>query len=148
MLTTDIEDPVIRNAAHDASRCGICRRTIGAREPITRQLIRCRRTNNLRRPCWTFAAVCTNCSKIYYRKDLPKCYGCGRKLKIEGSRRKAPYCSEVCRVRYWSNHRAECRKARREKTCAVCGQSFEPSRADAIVCSAACRQKRYRQKET
>lgn len=38
------------------------------------------------------------------------------------------------------------RRARGELTCACCGKSFDPVRADAKFCSNACRQKSYRQR--
>ena len=38
------------------------------------------------------------------------------------------------------------RRARGELTCACCGKSFDPVRADARFCSNACRQKSYRQR--
>ena len=38
------------------------------------------------------------------------------------------------------------RRARGELTCACCGKTFDPVRADARFCSNACRQKSYRQR--
>lgn len=38
------------------------------------------------------------------------------------------------------------RQARGELTCACCGKTFDPVRADARFCSNACRQKSYRQR--
>jgi hypothetical protein len=57
-------------------------------------------------------------------------------------------CSPLC-AREQAN--ADARDRRRElragRTCAVCGEEFEPTRADARYCSSACRQDAYRKRK-
>jgi hypothetical protein len=52
-------------------------------------------------------------------------------------------CSNACRRK-----RANAlRKVEHEtRPCAVCGEHFEPKRADAVTCSNRCRQKAHRQR--
>jgi predicted nucleic acid-binding Zn ribbon protein len=78
------------------------------------------------------------------------CAGCGRDVYLGTTGRLGVVCSERCRTRVFNAHHSAKRKARRaqarEKTCEVCGEAFTASRRDAKTCSAACKQKVYREK--
>jgi hypothetical protein len=59
------------------------------------------------------------------------------------------FCSDRCRAL----DQAKAKKVAREqgrapRQCASCFDTFEPTRADAIYCCGACRQKEYRQRVT
>jgi hypothetical protein len=71
------------------------------------------------------------------------CERCGRVIvfvtytNYPGEYRRIAYCSEACR---------DARDADGQKTCEVCGAEFTATRRDAKTCSAACKQKAYRQR--
>jgi hypothetical protein len=57
------------------------------------------------------------------------------------------FCSEVCAYRYYNrirNERAAAARAGRE--CQECGREFDAVRSDQRYCSAACKQRAYRQR--
>ena len=77
------------------------------------------------------------------------CEGCGRPVVNQwGSpQRIRTVCSDRCA---WTVRNAPLKAARlaarQHKTCPVCGGVFDGTRADQVTCSAACRQKAYRQR--
>ena len=90
------------------------------------------------------------------RPDLPRsaavagraCSGCGRTVYSKGYPVSGRvYCSQRCQRAFWTG-RQKSRRVRQRggKTCPVCGQEFTGTRADQVTCSAACRQKAYRQR--
>lgn len=64
------------------------------------------------------------------------------------------FCSEACKRKQASQRYAAIARQRRaeargpSRQCAVCGEPFEPARADARYCSPACKQKAYRVRVT
>jgi hypothetical protein len=110
---------------------------------------------------------------VYRKRGTPRsCRGCVSKWHpswLEGAEEPVP-CAGGCGVlvscwRTWSYVREEwtravstcsdhcakqARNARRRKskptTCAGCGETFVPKRSDAKFCSAACKQRAYRQR--
>jgi len=104
--------------------------------------------------------VCPRCAKTRYVGQLADvryewvaraCAQCGRNVH-----RRYRYgrgfvsiprcCSARCGRR---RQAAERRKAKPGTTtrCAACGETFTPTRADAVTCSNACRQRAYRQRQ-
>lgn len=61
--------------------------------------------------------------------------------------RRHVFCSERCQWTYYNTARNERAACAREKVCEACGQSFTATRRDAKTCSAACKQKAYRQRK-
>jgi hypothetical protein len=70
---------------------------------------------------------------------------------ISGGRAHRIFCCEDCREAY-NRSQLEQRRARateaRAKVCATCDQPFTATRADAVTCSPACRQKAYRARKS
>jgi hypothetical protein len=54
------------------------------------------------------------------------------------------FCSRACSRRFSRAQALARATTARRRACVVCGRAFDPSRADAVTCSHACRQKRYR----
>ena len=59
---------------------------------------------------------------------------------------KRALCSDRCSWYFYNRQRSERLAEARLLDCAVCGERFQPSRADALTCSPACRQKAYRRR--
>lgn len=76
---------------------------------------------------------CPSCSLIL----LPAC------RDRNGSLPRGRFCSERCEQRARRKRKAAARPIR---FCGCCGTSFKPRRADAFVCSSACRQALYRRR--
>jgi hypothetical protein len=74
------------------------------------------------------------------------CDACGRKVVFDrtGIRRKRTFCSERCERDSYNRRRREARAATRGKACDACGETFVGTRSDAKHCSAACKQRAYR----
>jgi hypothetical protein len=137
----------IRNARRDASVCAGCERVIGPEDEVYRQRFymgRCLIGYSTR-----LAPVCSSCcvDKDLYTKGRA-CVGCGR--LVHNLRdliyRKHRFCSESCQAKAVAAVARDRRRQKRGLTrcCDQCGESYEPSRADALFCSGACRQKAYR----
>ncbi|HVN50322.1 MAG TPA: hypothetical protein VMT43_02760 [Acidimicrobiales bacterium] len=75
-----------------------------------------------------------------------RCGWCERRFHYSGQGRRR-YCTEQCR-----RHAAALRSGRlappAEVCCAVCSTSFVGRRADAVYCSASCRQLAYRRRRS
>jgi hypothetical protein len=73
------------------------------------------------------------------------CENCGRPVQqaYVRSRRSRVYCCVACRYRLDLRRR---HVLSRERICVTCGDTFKPRRGDAKTCSAACRQRAYRQR--
>ena len=67
-------------------------------------------------------------------KDM--CRQCGSVLEHTPGRKKKQFCSDVCRMRWWHEHREMSKNARGAK-CAACGREFITDRAQKY-CSHAC----------
>jgi len=57
------------------------------------------------------------------------------------------FCSGSCRQAYHNQLSKAKRAEERERVCEVCGKEFTATRRDAQTCSAACKQKAYRQRK-
>ena len=81
------------------------------------------------------------------KPDVEPCIVCGRKFAwiggIGARRPRLHICSAACARERRNQAR---RVGRAERECAECGKAFVPKRADALVCSAACRQRAYRER--
>lgn len=78
------------------------------------------------------------------------CDQCGRPVHWSGRRRFPMHfvCSWGCQRRaWWGKSRYVPRPAPKGRACADCGKRFYPKRTDARFCSAACRQRAYRERE-
>jgi hypothetical protein len=81
--------------------------------------------------------------------DTP-CRECGKPTwiaMITGDRSCAPGLCIPCYERARRKLQRARQAAARARFCNVCGASFRPKRADAVTCSAACRQKSYRKRQ-
>jgi hypothetical protein len=70
------------------------------------------------------------------------CHYCGRTVHAH-TERAAYYCADPCRQ---ASHNERRHVERAAITC-PCGRTFTPRRSDAVYCSAACRQRAYRQRD-
>lgn len=88
-----------------------------------------------------------------YRRPAEACEHCERSVTRAAEVRCVGHvlCSRRCtRAFYNALHNArrkEFNRANRQKTCSVCGEEFPTARSDAKTCSAACKQKKYRQRK-
>lgn len=62
-------------------------------------------------------------------------------------RKRHVFCCGRCEWTHYNGVRNERSARDREKVCEVCGEEFTASRRDAKTCSAACKQKAYRQRK-
>ena len=132
-------------------QCKLCRREMAADEPIYRASVG---NTTWREISGYVAEVCAKCipkvdalSWCRWRAPEP-CKTCGRPV-IGDRRRKVPthvVCSVECRVAVYRAIWIARRRSRVERRrCKVCREPFMPKRSDARHCSAACKQKAYRQ---
>ena len=64
------------------------------------------------------------------------CRQCGSMLQHTPGRKKKQFCSDVCRMRWWHDHR-EMSKTAKSANCAACGREFITDR-EQKYCSHAC----------
>lgn len=63
--------------------------------------------------------------KIEYGSNSEVCRYCGKPLFSTSGKRKKKFCSDTCRVRYWSEHRNDLpHKITYTYRCAHCGKEF------------------------
>jgi hypothetical protein len=75
------------------------------------------------------------------------CETCGRDVyKRNRWRSLHIFCSALCSSRHYNALQREKRLKNRQKQCAQCGAGFTGTRSDSKFCSAACKQKDYRQR--
>ena len=132
--------------------CFKCARTFDESEPIYRDKV-----GGYVMLSYSYQAVsyCESCAPPetpwHYREQAP-CDVCNRDVHYPCQRtyRKHLFCSEVCSKRHWANYQRDKRLREREvtcrKECGECSTSFTALRSDAKYCSAACKQKAYRQR--
>jgi hypothetical protein len=85
-----------------------------------------------------------------WRRPEP-CGKCGRPVICDKLRKlpKRVGCSDGCRRAIYGAIETAWRRSRvKALTCVLCGVSFMPNRSDARYCSAACKQKAFRQRKT
>ena len=79
--------------------------------------------------------------KMFFKRDkedetpVPRCEQCHRLLRVDVVRSQRRFCSDACRVKWWSDH-PERMEGHRFK-CLRCGKLFY-SRKPAKYCSRAC----------
>jgi hypothetical protein len=143
------------------TRCARCDNNFQPRAAsiMVREIVRSGNT-----PYKTIIAACRKCLTDVERDELwrhlaftPKstpqlnivtdCWGCSRPMimlaKLRKSQRWPRVCSERCRGRV---RRRPAGKSKLEEQKCKCGARFMPKRIDAIHCSAACKQRAYRQR--
>jgi hypothetical protein len=134
--------------------CARCGEAIGANEPVWRTRVGFYAGSSLN---WWLGPICETCADRYggYTRrrccewSARLCAGCGRPvhevLNNVKPWRRITVCCDDCRnvARY---QRARSRRANVERRCPGCGMKFMPRRWDAVICSAACRQRLYRQR--
>jgi hypothetical protein len=145
-----------RYATQSATVCCDCARPLAPTDTVTMV------SRNFGRNYDRFVALCLLCTlgalKPLFGRDHPiyffreemyrrRCQHCGRPMRVIGKFFAARYCCDNCRTA----HRLESNKLRRRvkpkpKTCLKCGESFTPTRADAVTCSNACRQALHRER--
>jgi hypothetical protein len=142
-------NPEIRNASNSGSRwvaarfgavrCGACARALAAGEPVWQSQVD---TGHGSRQIPT----CGGCRIGGRWLPSKPCQGCGRPVASRATRRRRPrvFCSDRCPHRHYNLSRAAVLVLARRKRCVVCGRSFEAGRCDALTCSPACRQRKYR----
>jgi hypothetical protein len=95
-------------------------------------------------------------SRAGYGRDLifDFCPICNRKVVTDTTKRDDPdsdnpriflYCCEAHAKRHHNTFMR--RKPKSARECEVCGEEFKAKRVDARICSAACKQKAYRQRK-
>ncbi len=89
--------------------------------------------------------ACSDCESAAAEHARP-CDGCGRPVA------RHRFCNWHCCAHYYNAPAAARRKAQRLEarkgtTCEQCSKTFTPKRSDTKTCSAACKQKAYRQRK-
>lgn len=80
----------------------------------------------------------------YYFKCNPatfisvKCKNCEKEVRCIPTYRKKVFCSDECRMTWWSKHQDEINHKMYHHTCIVCGREFDSFRANSISCSKRC----------
>ena len=149
-----------RRAAQDASLCGECFRPLSPTDSVTMEVrnIGCRRSN----PVWVRVPNCLLCTldgitlwhlgggASFYPEPQRRrvcCANCERPLRIQGYGLSARNCCADCLRAVRSRRNKLRRRVHHEPVvCIECGRSFLPRRADAKLCSGACRQAQYRRR--
>ena len=98
----------------------------------------------------TVVSYCESCQPIYWDVDYGKCDTCEREVYFPWDRRirRHIFCSDRCSRNYYNQRQKEGRLAARQKTCIGCETEFLAPRSDTKFCSAACKQKAYRARQT
>jgi hypothetical protein len=140
-------------------RCPGCRRELADNEPVFQVSV------GYFSPEWakgrliedryaTVGHVCAGCrewieAQAKSNRVSESCEQCGRPV-FNLARRKKPKhiaCSQRCRIALYNARARRWRKASMPKRTCACGKVFTPRRADGVYCSAACRQRAYRQRD-
>lgn len=82
----------------------------------------------------------------FFVRARGRCAVCDRPVARGSSWPPTITCSPACKALVGIVRQRERRLEARPKVCAVCGAAFDATRADQVTCSAACRQKAYRQR--
>lgn len=134
---------LLTDAQADASQCGICGFPLPSGTAIVKVTVCLGRSmfgGNLRR----LAPCCSACAPLWAkRRNGRPCVSCGRTV-IEQYESTTAYCSLRCQQAWRRATRIAAKPQRLPVVCAQCSKPFEPKRKDAVVCSAACRQRAYR----
>jgi hypothetical protein len=144
-------DSLSRKLPIAGAACARCERQLTATEPVWRRRIGLGR-GFFGGARWKVALFCEWCApqSPHYRWSAKPCNACGRMVHTDERLPLPAYCCRACELRQQQarmrQRRAEARGA--TKVCVRCGETFEPVRADAVVCSNACRQKAYRRRVT
>ncbi len=147
-------------AAKDGGMCGKCGRDLRPGEPVYVSCVWAGYSVFVGAFTRRYAPVCEGCAPRsmkragdpygFTRYVAESCDTCGRLVTFEATGRdryrRHVFCSGRCRWTYYNTARNERNARRREKDCEVCGVRFTAQRQDAKTCSAACKQKAYRQR--
>lgn len=73
-----------------------------------------------------------------YVLSLGLCACCGSPLVQTPGRKSKKFCSDACRMKWWSDHRDELDRTMYTNQCEYCGRSFETANAKQKYCGRAC----------
>jgi hypothetical protein len=144
-------------------QCQKCHRELAAAEPVYRVAVGYG-VNDRHLFGSAVGSICAGCafatwtSTIHGREYVHSVYGdqqwrapepcahCSRPVVLNGRRRRPLHvvCGYRCRATVYGHLRPSRRKPGLEQNCATCGARFVPARRHGTYCSAACRQKAYR----
>lgn len=134
---TLLHPPVTAVDGHGPLSCGVCGHTLGAAEAL-----------------WIFGRertrTCEGCTPDALKlrsRQLP-CRHCGRLIGAPARHRRRPsFCDSRCQSSFYNAVRQARTAPSREKVCSTCRSTFTATRADAITCSARCRQAAHRERQ-
>ena len=143
---------LIEAAAATASQCAGCGKALAANEPVWRARVSLGASFG----SWHYAVAphCERCKPeppFARYEDAAACETCGRIVhdSFTTRYRRHTFCCHDCRKRAEEAIARQKRDAaKRTTTCDTSGEIFGPARTDARFCSAACKQKAYRQRVT
>jgi hypothetical protein len=149
----------MRDAARSAAICGGCGRLLAPTDSITLVWHNFGR----RHPHWKRVPICLLCTldemkpSFWGDTDHPnylfgtviqraRCLNCSRPMRVYGFRlsRNARCCCDDCRRKMRNARNKLRRRVRHKPIICPCGETFTPTRADAVFCSARCRQRQHR----
>jgi hypothetical protein len=141
----------IRNAQRACVHCAMCGCTLSAESPIWRQPLYLG-PGFFGGHSYTVAPVCERCRADRREfRGAKSCENCARPVHQELNFRshRRTFCCRTCeatvRIAEQKQQRSDARGTRQ---CETCGETFEPTRADARFCSSPCRQRAYRRRVT
>jgi hypothetical protein len=146
---TDIEESAQDYHSAVTLHCDTCQDAILPADPILRHSTM---FGGIR---WFFSDhLCLSCAD-HYEKPLTKlsrpCEQCGRAVfYVKGKHHRRVLCSKRCENLFYRKKRRALRLINQNIhlcICATCNQQFTASRTDQQHCSAACKQKAYRQRK-
>jgi hypothetical protein len=97
--------------------------------------------------------LCKPCAAdLTLSKEPRPCEQCKRPVYFADRYRSRALCSKRCEIKFYRTNPIQQlnwygRKSPTLIPCQTCGEAFHPKRKDARTCSAACRQKAYRQRQ-
>lgn len=91
----------------------------------------------------TVKAYCRRHNEDVVEPELPeiaRCKQCGKPLVMTPGKRKKKFCSDACRMRFWTAHPNELRRNQHHVyTCQHCGREFKSNKhLGRKFCSRAC----------
>lgn len=67
------------------------------------------------------------------------CKNCGKKMQLTPGYKKRMFCSDSCRMIWWSNHQSEIEhRITYRHVCLFCGKEFDSLKKDAKYCCRTC----------
>lgn len=125
--------------------CPTVRRYMYMTQEQKSMIERLRRDGNGYKSIAAKLGVPVNTVKSYFRRhhsgdkpDSGTCLQCGTIITQTPHKRRRIFCSDECRMQWWTEHRSLQSEGKYEHTCKCCGRVFKNKRKEASYCSRRC----------